>query len=68
MATYVLVCTVEPTGGVCPTGSEAWVDVQSLSAFYELSSAEVSSLMGAAVLCIVVAWSLKFVRRQLANV
>lgn len=68
MSSYALVCTVEPVGGVCPTGSEAWVDVSSFSAFYELSPSEVSSLMVPAVGVLVLAWCLKLVRRQFVNV
>lgn len=68
MTTYALVCTVEPVGGVCPTGSEAWVDVQTFSPFSELSAGDVASLMAPALLLFCVAWGLKFVRRQLANV
>lgn len=68
MTTYALVCTVEPVSGACPSGSEAWVDVHSFSAFPELSPSEVSELMVAALLCLVVAWCLKLVRRQFVNV
>lgn len=68
MATYALVCTVEPVGGVCPSGSEAWVDVQSFSALYELTPTEIASLVSPVVLLLVLAWCLKLVRKQLVNV
>lgn len=68
MPTFALVCTVEPVAGECPTGSEAWVDVQSFAPLSELSASDISSLMVPALTLLVLAWCLKLIRRQLVNV
>lgn len=64
---YVLTCSVEPVGGECPTGSAVWVPSSEFSAFPDLTPGELSSLMSAALVLLVMAWGLRFIRKQIAK-
>ena len=64
---YVFTCSVEPVAGECPTGSAVWVPASEFSAFPDLTQSEVSDLMAAALVLLVMAWGLRFIRKQIAN-
>jgi len=63
---FVPVCSVDPgPDTACPSGSLTWVTDQSLSAFPELTSAEIGQISSAILVLFVVAFGVRLLLKLL---